>query len=70
MPMIEKVIESAQDGATHHLGRSPVGGAEIERVQNLRVKMMRDLEAAIAAEQYERAAKLRDELKALDSPSP
>lgn len=70
MPMIEKVIESAQDGATHHLGRTPVGGAEIERVQNLRVKMMRDLEAAIAAEQYERAAKLRDELKALDSPSP
>ena len=47
-----------------------MGGAEIERVQNLRVKMMRDLEAAIAAEQYERAAKLRDELKALDSPSP
>lgn len=70
MPMIEQVIELAQCGATHHVGRSPRGGAEAERLQNLRAKLMRDLEISITAEQYERAAKLRDELKALDTPKP
>ncbi|MSQ90435.1 MAG: DNA helicase UvrB [Phycisphaerales bacterium] len=70
MPMIEQVIERAQVGATHHLGRSPKGGAEVERTQLLRAKLMRDLESAVATEQYERAAKIRDELKALDTTLP
>ncbi len=70
MPMIEQVIESSQGGATHHVGRSPHGGAETERLQNLRAKLMRDLEIAVTAEQYERAAKLRDELRAMDPPTP
>ena len=70
MPMLEQIISRAQGGATHHLGQSPDGGVEAERIQILRAKLMRDLDAAISAEQYERAAKLRDELKALDSPDP
>ncbi len=71
-PALDQVIERAQAGATHHVGRSPRGsdgGAHAERVLAMRAKLMRDLESAIAAEQYERAAKLRDELKAFDAPA-
>ncbi|MSR44025.1 MAG: hypothetical protein EXS15_01515 [Phycisphaerales bacterium] len=70
MPMIEQMIERAQAGATHHVGRAPTGGAEAERSQVLRAKIMRDLELAVASEQYERAAKFRDALNALDAPPP
>ncbi len=71
-PALDQVIERAQAGATHHVGRSPRGsdgGAHAERVFAMRAKLMRDLESAIASEQYERAAKLRDELKAFDAPT-
>ncbi|MSR69333.1 MAG: hypothetical protein EXS17_03190 [Phycisphaerales bacterium] len=71
-PLLDQVIERAQAGATHHVGRSPRGGdsgASAERVFAMRAKLMRDLESAVAAEQYERAAKLRDELKTFDSPT-
>jgi len=68
MPMIAQIIERAQAGATHHVGRSPVGGDDSQRLQKLRVKLTKDLESAVAAEQYERAAQLRDELRSLDQP--
>jgi protein arginine kinase activator len=67
MPMIAQVIERAQAGATAHVGHSPAPSHDAERVQRQRSKLMTDLEQAIAAEQYERAAQLRDELKALDA---
>ncbi len=71
MPMIGQVIERAQAGATAHVGSLPAPSKDAahaaERVQRLRSKLMTDLERAIAAEQYERAAQLRDELKALDT---
>ncbi len=70
MPLLEQVIGRAQRGATHHVGRSPPGGVDSERLQNLRAKLMHDLEVAVAGEDYERAAKLRDELKAMDGPNP
>lgn len=67
MPMIAQVIERAQAGATAHVGHSPAPSLDAERVQRLRSKLMTELENAIAAEQYERAAQLRDELKALEA---
>ncbi len=67
-PALDQVIERAQAGATHHVGRSPRGdgGQQSQQRQAMRAQLMRDLESAVAAEQYERAARLRDELKAID----
>lgn len=69
MPMIAQVIERAQAGATAHVGRAPTPSLDVERRARLRVKLLADLEQAIAAEHYERAAQLRDELKSLDGPA-
>ncbi|MCP3905631.1 MAG: hypothetical protein GY715_18550 [Planctomycetes bacterium] len=59
------MIERAQNGATSHAGKCPRrGGASIDR--QLRVqRLFKELEDAVAAEQYERAAELRDRLRDL-----
>ncbi|MCH2136449.1 MAG: UvrB/UvrC motif-containing protein [Phycisphaerales bacterium] len=59
---VGKLLEQAQHGATHHVGRRPAGSeADLARRHETQ-RLMRDLEAAVAAEQYERAAEIRDEL--------
>ncbi len=71
------MIERAHEGATHHVGKVPrgkirragtaleavLGGAQ-ERVERLKL-LKRQLDDAVRAEQYERAAALRDELRRL-----
>ena len=53
-------ILSSMHKHDEHKGKQPVGGAESEAPQ---VAMLRkELEAAIAAEDYEKAAKLRDRI--------
>ena len=70
MPTLGQIIERAQAGGSAHVGKRPGGSDDIRRVQALRAKLMRDLEAAVIAEQYERAAALRDEMAVLDKGSP
>ncbi len=76
------LIARAHEGATHHVGRGPCRGGELppalpapprappaellRRVNELRAQ----LEAAIACEQYERAATLRDQLRRLGGGEP
>ncbi|MBM4109291.1 MAG: hypothetical protein FJ255_10880 [Phycisphaerae bacterium] len=71
------MIERAHEGATHHIGKTPrcklarsgpareavVGGVD-EQVERLRL-LKRQLDDAVRAEQYERAATIRDELRRL-----
>jgi len=64
-PMLGQVIERAQAGGTAHVGRAPKAVAEVETRRVRREKLLRDLETAVSAEQYERAARLRDELAAI-----
>ena len=64
-PMLGQVIERAQAGGTAHVGRAPKAAAEVELRRVRREKLMRELETAVTAEQYERAARLRDELAAI-----
>ena len=60
------MIERAQNGGTSHIGKCPSrGGASMERQLNIQ-RLFRELEDAVAAEQYERAAELRDRLRDLD----
>lgn len=63
------LIERAQNQATHHRGRTPRrAGASIDR--QLQVQhLVKELDEAVAAEQYERAAQLRDRLRNLDPES-
>ncbi len=64
---LSPLIERAQNGATHHAGKTPRrAGTSIDR-QILIQRLVRELDSAVAAEQYERAAELRDQLKTLES---
>lgn len=56
------LVERAQDGATHHVGKAPARAVgSLDRQQRI-VTLRKQLSDAIAAEQYERAAVLRDQL--------
>jgi protein arginine kinase activator len=57
-------------GARAHVGRVP-GTSEADSLRSQRLSMLKQqLEDAIRAEAYESAARLRDEIKALDQPGP
>jgi protein arginine kinase activator len=60
------LIERAQNQATHHRGKTPRrAGKSIDR--QLQVQhLVKQLDEAVASEQYERAAQLRDRLRGLD----
>jgi protein arginine kinase activator len=61
------LIERAHDGGTHHVGKSPGSlGATRTTQQQIR-RLKRQLDEAVAAEDYERAAELRDRISALEA---
>lgn len=56
------LIERMQQGATHHTGKTPRrAGATVDRHERIAL-LRRQLHDAIQAEQYERAASLRDQI--------
>lgn len=64
------LIERAQNGGTHHSGKTPRrSGVSLDR-QLLIQRLVRELDHAVAAEQYERAAKLRDRLTSMEREEP
>ena len=59
---LEALVERAQNGATHHVGKVPTrAGGSIDRQARIS-RLLRELEEAVSAEHYERAAQLRDAL--------
>ena len=63
---LEQLIRRAQNGATHHVGKRPLhDGSGLDRQLEIE-RISRELDHAVAAEQYERAAKLRDQLRHLE----
>jgi protein arginine kinase activator len=61
------LIERAHDGGTHHIGKSPGSlGATRTTQQDIR-RLKRQLDEAVAAEDYERAADLRDHISTLEA---
>jgi protein arginine kinase activator len=63
---LSPLIERAQNGGNHHTGKTPRrAGTSIDR-QLLIQRLVKELDHAVAAEQYERAAKLRDRLSSMD----
>jgi protein arginine kinase activator len=61
------LLQRAHEGATHHVGKVPTrrggaGGVPMKRQVDL-AKLRKELQKAVEAEDYERAAKLRDQIK-------
>lgn len=64
--LLASLIERSQNGATHHAGKAPKrAGSSIDR-QLMMQKLLKELDSAVAAEQYERAAELRDQLRSME----
>lgn len=59
------LIERAQNSGSHHTGKAPKRAGKSIDLQLQRQRLLRQLDEAIDAEQYERAAKLRDALNEL-----
>lgn len=60
---IGPVVERAHGGATQHVGRTPPRDAgPVERAAAVQ-RLLKELEECVAAEQYERAARLRDRIR-------
>ena len=62
LPMLAR----AQSGATEHIGKVPRHSGRDQKRQNAVLKLRAELRGAIAAEDYERAAGLRDKIKELE----
>lgn len=60
------LLKRAHDEATHHVGKVPVRrggtGVPMKRQADL-TRLRKDLQRAVEAEDYERAAKLRDQIR-------
>ncbi|MFP4354204.1 MAG: UvrB/UvrC motif-containing protein [Phycisphaerae bacterium] len=63
MPMIQR----AQQGASQHVGKVPRRAGLDQKRQNQILRLRAELKGAVAAEDYEKAAELRDEIKALET---
>lgn len=60
------LLQRAHEGATHHLGKVPArrGGSGVPAKRQLDlVRLRKELGKAVEAEDYERAAKLRDQIR-------
>ena len=60
---LEPLLQRAQEGAVHHVGKVP-SRAKVDQKKNASILRLRqDLKRAVEIEDYERAAKLRDQIK-------
>ena len=60
------LLQRAHEGATHHVGKVPTrrGGSGVPMKRQIDLtKLRKELAKAVEAEDYERAAKLRDQIK-------
>lgn len=60
------LIQRAHDGGTHHVGKVPVTEDRTVVKQSKLLKLRRHLDRAVAEEDYERAASLRDQISQLE----
>lgn len=63
MPLIER----AHQGSSHHIGKSPRRKPTGRALENDLILLRRRLNRAVDAEQFEEAARLRDQLKSMEN---
>jgi len=61
------LLERAHEGGAHHVGKVPRRGGGSEQRQAQLMRMRRRLDDAVATEDYELAARLRDEIGQMES---
>src|SRR5262249_47251933 len=61
------LIQRAQNGAARHIGKSPRRIGVARDFQAELVRLRRNLEQAVEREDYEAAARLRDQIDAIDA---
>lgn len=66
--VLAPLLERAHEGASVHTGKVPADAAESERRQNELLRLRGRLKEAVAHEDYEQAAGLRDRIKKLEGP--
>lgn len=64
---LAKLLESAHDGATHHVGKSPHSLGNTQKPADELRRLRRLLDEAVTGEDYERAASLRDRIREIES---
>jgi len=65
---LEPLLVRAHEGATQHVGKAP-RHADVDLTRDIEVLRLRSqLHEAVTAEDYELAAKLRDQIKELEKP--
>ncbi len=64
---IVPLLERAHEGASEHIGKVPQRAGQSQEKQTKILRLRASLKEAIAAEDYERAATLRDEIKELEN---
>lgn len=64
---IARLLERTHAGATHHVGKSPKSLGLVHKPQRDLRRLRRQLDEAVAAEDYERAAELRDRINGLEN---
>ena len=65
---LEPLLKRAHEGATHHTGKVPArrGEGQVRAKRPSLGKLRRQLQEAVEAEDYEKAAALRDQLSTLE----
>ena len=63
---LETLMAQAQQGATEHVGKIPRHSGGDQKRINAVLRLRAQLRGAIASEDYERAAALRDEIKEIE----
>lgn len=66
---LTSIIQRAHEGATHHVGKSPArrrGDDPASKTRAELSRLRRELAKAVEAEDYERAARLRDQIRQLE----
>jgi protein arginine kinase activator len=65
---LENLLQRAHEGAVQHIGKTPgKAGSDVERHTSI-LRLRGELREAVTAEDYERAASLRDQIKQLEKP--
>jgi protein arginine kinase activator len=65
--LLTPLIERAHEGANRHVGKVPVTADRTIRKQTGLLRLKRELKEAIEKENYEEAARVRDQIKALET---
>ncbi len=67
---IEPLLERAHEAATYHIGKVPRRAGEGQKRQQQMMRMRKRLAAAVEAEDYELAARLRDDIERFEDDLP